>query len=64
MITGSTQYPAEALSETLGIEHTLCSRLELINGRFTGRLERRCYGQHKVAVAEEFAEIHRVDLEK
>ena len=36
----------------------------MINGRFTGRLERRCCGQYKVAVAEEFAEIHGVNLEK
>jgi HAD superfamily hydrolase (TIGR01490 family) len=62
MLTGSTQYAAEAVSHGLGIEHTLCSRLEVEHGRFTGRLSQMCFGRHKVPIAERFAAEHDVDL--
>ena len=64
LITGSTQYTPEALSAMLNIDHTLCSRLEVVDGKFTGRLESRCYGEHKVTAAEEFAQLHGIDLDK
>jgi phosphoserine phosphatase len=62
MLTGSTQYAAEAVSAGVGIEHTLCSRLEVVDGRFTGRLAERCFGVHKVTLAERFAADHGIDL--
>lgn len=62
LLTGSTQYAAEAVGRGLGIEHTLCSRLAVRDGVFTGRLEQLCFGPHKVAVAERFAAEHGVDL--
>jgi HAD superfamily hydrolase (TIGR01490 family) len=64
MLTGSTQYAAECVSAGVGIEHTLCSRLEVVDGRFTGRLAERCFGVHKVTLAERFAAEHGVDLSR
>ena len=64
LLTASTQYTPEALSAMLDIDHTLCSRLEVVDGKFTGRLESRCYGKHKVSTAEEFAQLHGVDLDR
>ena len=64
MLTGSTQYAAEVVSRGLSIEHTLCSRLEVSDGRFTGRLEQLCFGRHKVTLAERFAAEHGIDLEQ
>ena len=64
LLTGTTQFVAEALSKRLDIEHTLCSRLEVIDGKYTGRMERRCWGEHKVVVAEEFADRHGVNLDE
>ena len=64
MLTGSTQYAAEIVSRSLDIEHTLCSRLDVREGRFTGRLAALCFGHHKVTLAEAFAAEHGVDLER
>jgi HAD superfamily hydrolase (TIGR01490 family) len=62
MLTGSTQYAAETVARRLGIDHVLCTRLEVEEGRFTGRLATLCFGRHKVRIAEEFASAHGVDL--
>lgn len=62
LLTASTQYAAHTVSRSLGIEHTLCSLLEVENGMFTGRLARFCYGRHKVGIAEAFAAEHGIDL--
>jgi HAD superfamily hydrolase (TIGR01490 family) len=62
LLTGSTQYASEAVARGLGIEHVLCSRLEVEDGRFTGRLVQKCFGEHKVVLAERFAAEHGIDL--
>ena len=62
LATGATQYAAESVARGLGIEHTLCSRLEVADGRFTGKLAAMCFGHHKVPLAEAFAAEHGVDL--
>ncbi len=62
LLTGSTQYAAEATSAELALEHTLCSRLEVRDGVFTGRLAELCFGIHKVNVAERFASEHNIEL--
>ena len=62
LATGSTQYAAEPAAALLGIDHALCSRLEIEAGRFTGRLAALCFGRHKVTLAERFAADHGVDL--
>ncbi len=62
LLTGSTQFAAEVVGRALGIDHTLCTRLEVQDGRFTGRLAQLCFGVHKVRVAEAFAHRERIDL--
>lgn len=62
LLTGSTQYAAEAVGRGLAIEHTLCSRIEVKGGVFTGRLDQFCFGRHKVPIAERFARTHGIDL--
>lgn len=62
LATGATQYAAESVAAGLGIEHTLCSRLEVEGGHFTGKLAAMCFGVHKVPLAEAFAAAHGIDL--
>lgn len=64
MITGATQFAAYPIAELVGIDEVLCSRLEVVDGVFTGRLESMCFGEHKVTIAEKFAGQHRVELAK
>jgi len=63
LLTGSTQYAAEVVARGLGVEHVLCSRLEVASdGRFTGKLTQMCFREHKVPIAEQFAARHDIDL--
>ncbi len=62
LATGSTQYAAQPVARGAQIEHVLSSRLEVAEGRFTGRAEALCFGAHKVALAEDWAARHQVDL--
>jgi HAD superfamily hydrolase (TIGR01490 family) len=62
LATGSTQYAARPVARGVGIEHVLSSELEVAAGVFTGRPAAFCFGQHKVTLAERWAERHGVDL--
>jgi len=62
LATGSTQYAARPVASGVGIEHVLSSELEVDRGLFTGRPAAFCFGHHKVALAERWAERHGVDL--
>ena len=62
ILSASTPYAVEPLAEDLGIEHVLCTTLEVRDGKFTGRTDRLCYGEDKVHLAEEWARAHGVDL--
>lgn len=62
LLTGATQYAAEAVAGGLGLDRVLCTRLEVEDGRFTGRLEALCFGEHKVPHAERLAGVHGVSL--
>jgi HAD superfamily hydrolase (TIGR01490 family) len=62
MITGASQFAAYPIAELVGIENVLCSRLEVVDGVFTGKLSTMCFGEHKVGLAEGFAAEHGLDL--
>lgn len=63
IVTASTSYSAEPVARAVGIEHVLCSRLAVEDGRFTGEVVPPfCYGAGKVVAVERWARAHRVDL--
>ena len=62
LATGSTCYAARPVARGIGIEHVLSSELEVAGGAFTGRPSALCFGQHKVTLAEQWAERHGIDL--
>jgi HAD superfamily hydrolase (TIGR01490 family) len=64
LLTSSTRYVAGPLAEALGIEHVLCTRLGVKDGRFDGTIDPPpCYGAGKVAHAERFGRELGLDLE-
>jgi len=63
LLTGSTQYIASFVAEALKVEHTLCTRVKVQDGRFTGQLEQLCFGRYKVQIAEDWAGDHGIDLD-
>jgi HAD superfamily hydrolase (TIGR01490 family) len=58
IVTGATRYVAEPVAAELGIDHVVCSELEVdVEGRFTGRVvEPLCYGLGKVERTSRLAE--------
>ena len=63
LLSSSTNYLAQPLARDLRVEHLLVTRLEVIDGCFTGRpISPVCYGPGKVHWATEFAGRHEVDL--
>ena len=67
LLTGNSPYISAPLAADLGIEHVLCTRLEVdpADGRFTGRLPPPfAYGQGKVELAEGLAGQIGLDLSR
>ena len=64
LATGSTVYAARPVAAGVGIEHVLSSQLEVVGGAFTGRPSARCFGRHKVTLAEQWATDHGIDLSR
>ena len=64
IVSSATPYQVEPSARSLDIEHVLCTRLEVINGIFTGRVVRpTCFGQGKVTAAETLSGYHDIDLD-
>ncbi len=56
IVSSATRYQAEPLARDMGIEHVLCTELEVKEGVFTGEVVRpTCYGEGKAIAARELA---------
>jgi putative phosphoserine phosphatase/1-acylglycerol-3-phosphate O-acyltransferase len=63
IVSAALRYQVEPLARDLGIDHVLCTRLEVKRGVFTGRvLHPTCYGEGKAHYVREFAAAHGVEL--
>jgi putative phosphoserine phosphatase/1-acylglycerol-3-phosphate O-acyltransferase len=65
IITSATRYQAEPLARDMGIEHVLCTDLEVEEGVFTGEVIRpTCYGEGKAVAARNLAARVGLDLDE
>jgi putative phosphoserine phosphatase/1-acylglycerol-3-phosphate O-acyltransferase len=65
IITSATRYQAEPLARDMGIEHVLCTELEVKEGVFTGEVIRpTCYGEGKAEAARSLAAREDLDLDE
>jgi len=63
LLTSSSPYISVLVKDELDLDHILCTRFEVVDGVFTGRIVPPiCYGAGKVAVASEWAQGAGVDL--
>ena len=61
--SSATRYQVAPFARALGIEHVLCTELEVDDGVFTGRVVRpTCYGEGKARAASTLAARHDLDL--
>ena len=64
IVTGTTPYAAGPVARELGIEHLVCTQLEVNAGAFTGKVHKPlAYGIGKVALTERLAAQHGFSLE-
>ncbi len=65
IISSATRYQVAPAARDLNIPHVLCTRLEVENGEFTGKVEHpTCFGQGKVDAAEALAQENGADLDQ
>jgi putative phosphoserine phosphatase/1-acylglycerol-3-phosphate O-acyltransferase len=65
LVSSASQYQVEYAAAELGIEHVVCTRLEVEEGRLTGRIiPPAAYGPGKLEAAQQFAESAGLDLAK
>lgn len=55
LLTGSSTYMSECVSDVLPVDGALCSRFDVVDGRFTGSGS-VCYGSAKLVAAHEYLE--------
>jgi HAD superfamily hydrolase (TIGR01490 family) len=63
IVSGATRFVVKPLAEHLGIRHILYTRLEVEDGRFTGRvIEPICFEEGKIYWLQQFIEEQGIDL--
>ncbi len=63
VVSSALRYQVEPIARDLGIEHVMCTRLEIADGALTGRVvQPSCYGAGKARAVREFAAGHGIDL--
>ena len=63
IVSAATPYQVNPIARDLGIEHVLCTRMEVVNGNFTGKIiEPPCWGEGKSQAAKNLAEDLKLDL--
>ena len=63
IVSGATKFVVKPLAEHLGIKHLLYTRLEVENGRFTGRVvEPICFEDGKIYWLQQLVEAQNIDL--
>ncbi len=65
VVSGATKFVVQPLIERLGIEHMLTTRLEVEDGRLTGKvIEPICFEEGKIYWLQQFIVDHGIDLAK
>ena len=65
IVTAATSYVAWPVARELGIDHVVCSELEVIEGRLTGMaIEPLCYGEGKIARSAVLLAQHGMDFDQ
>jgi putative phosphoserine phosphatase/1-acylglycerol-3-phosphate O-acyltransferase len=65
IVSAATPYQVEPVARDLGIDIIMCTRLEVENGKFTGKIiEPACWGEGKAIAGRQIAEKYKIDLQK
>lgn len=63
IVSAATRYQVEPVARELNIHEVMCTRMEVQNGRFTGKIiHPPCWGEGKAYAANQLAATHNLDL--
>jgi putative phosphoserine phosphatase / 1-acylglycerol-3-phosphate O-acyltransferase len=65
IISAATPYQVEPIARDLCIDHVECTRLEVMDGKFTGKIvEPACWGEGKAIAGQKLVEKHNLNIRK
>jgi putative phosphoserine phosphatase/1-acylglycerol-3-phosphate O-acyltransferase len=65
IVSAASRYQIEPIARVLGIEEICCTRLEVVDGRFTGQvIAPLCYGEGKLLAARRSARQHKAPMKQ
>lgn len=56
IVSASTQEIVDPMGTALGVDHVLATRMEIVDGRYTGEIDFYCYGENKASAMRELAD--------
>ncbi|MEL7250033.1 MAG: HAD-IB family hydrolase [Bacteroidota bacterium] len=63
IISAATPYQVNPVARDLNIDHVMCTRMEVLEGKFTGKIqEPACWGEGKAIAAQELAKEYKLEL--
>ncbi len=63
IVSAASRYQIDPIARVLGIEEICCTRLEVLDGRFTGKvIAPLCFGEGKLLTARRSAGLHKAPL--
>jgi putative phosphoserine phosphatase/1-acylglycerol-3-phosphate O-acyltransferase len=63
IVSAASRYQIDPIARVLGIEEICCTRLEVVDGRFTGKvIAPLCFGEGKLLTARRSAGLHKAPL--
>lgn len=63
IVSAASRYQIDPIARVLGIDEICCTRLEVVDGRFTGKVVAPlCFGEGKLLTARRSAGLHRASL--
>ncbi|WP_296324032.1 HAD-IB family hydrolase [Winogradskyella sp.] len=64
IISAATIYQIKPIAKELGVEDIYCTEMEVIKGKFTGKITEMCWGEGKANAGRKFAKENNIDLAK
>jgi len=64
IISAATIYQVQPVANELGIENIFCTKMEVKNKKFTGKINEICWGEGKATAGRKFAKANGIDLSK
>ena len=64
IVSSSGEEVVGPIGAMLGVDHVIATRMQVVDGHYTGEIEFYAYGEGKAVAMREFAERHGYDLER